>query len=82
MEKLLKHDRREAIYIGISVYCLIIDTNHNMLKEYNLSFCVVADKMWLEVKKLLLAIVDRLHKSMDRANLETMFTPVSIFTYK
>ena len=38
MEKLLKHDRREAIYIGISVYCLIIDTNHNMLKEYNLSF--------------------------------------------
>ena len=50
MEKLLKHDRREAIYIGISVYCLIIDTNHNMLKEYNLSFCVVADKLWLEVK--------------------------------
>ena len=45
MEKLLKHDRREAIYIGISVYCLIIDTNHNMLKEYNLSLCVVADKI-------------------------------------
>ena len=82
MEKLLKHDRREAIYIGISVYCLIIDTNNNILKEYDLSFCVVADKCATWSKKLLLAIVDRLHKSMDRANLETTFTPVSIFTYK